>query len=317
MDMIFGDHNVSKRLDEEMQTLQMVESQFVREAPSFKDRLQNLIRSGGAQAGSSMPWSNVDETQRLRPGELSIWAGINGHGKSLILGQVLMWQAKHQKILIASLEMTPEETLMRMVNQYAGCEASENFAGQVVDQLKDRIWIYDQLDTVPPERILALVHYAAKDLKVNHIAIDSLMKCGMDYEDYKAEKRFIDRLQNAAKRLGVHIHLVAHMKKGKSEYEMPDKFSVSGGAYLTNIPDNVFIVHRNKYREDALEKQAKGALEKDLSTLELKALQQPDVWLKIPKNRHGRKEGLHGLYFHKNSGQYMPKHSAYAMPAPF
>ena len=35
-----------------------------------------------AQIGADLPWSKTHGNIKLRPGEVSVWAGVNGHGKS-------------------------------------------------------------------------------------------------------------------------------------------------------------------------------------------------------------------------------------------
>jgi twinkle protein len=58
---------------------------------------------------------------RLRPGELTVWAGINKHGKTTFLTNVMLnvMQAG-QKVCIASMEMKPAETMAKMTRQAAG-----------------------------------------------------------------------------------------------------------------------------------------------------------------------------------------------------
>ncbi len=317
MDMIFSNRDISQAIDATLETLAQVEGQFVCNPNDFRADLEAFIDDGGAQSGEKLPWSKADDVQRLRPGELSVWAGVNGHGKSNILGQVMLWRMQNQKVLIASLEMKPHQTLYRMICQYAGCQASRDFAMKILDKFTGRLWIYDQLDTVKANRIIALIHYAAKELKVDHIVIDSLMKCGLGSGDYDAEKKFIDRLQWAAKSSGAHIHLVCHARKGKTETDHLDKFDIKGGSELSDIPDNIFLIQRNKIRETAMKRQSQGVAECHLSAPEQKALKEPDAWLRIAKNRHGGEEAMLGLYFHKASGQYIPSMSTFAMPAPF
>lgn len=315
MDMIFTEGDVTEQLDVEESMLAQVEGAHVVDPSSVIDRVVLIAESGGQQTGESLPWAKADNVQRLRAGELSVWAGINGHGKSLLLGQVMLWRMKNQKVLIASLEMKPEETLYRMACQYAGCNASVGFCRTTMEKFDGRLWIYDQLDTVKASRILALVHYAAKTLQVDHIVIDSLTKCGFGSDDYSGQKDFIDRLQWAAKRHGIHIHLVCHVRKTGSELDEPDKFSIRGGAELSDIPDNVFIVFRNKRKEQVSDKlHATGQVANEA---EQSILDQPDCFLKIDKNRHGSKEGRIGLFYHPSSNQFTPSEGPRAMNSPF
>lgn len=316
VDHIFSNRDISSVVDHELDVMSRKESQYLCQPTDFFDAIEEIIRTGGAQTGDPMPWSSASNIQRLRLGELSVWAGINGHGKSLLVGMVMLWQLKHHKVVIASLEMKPEQTLWRMMRQYGGCEPAQEFARQILDRLAGRLWIYNQLDTVKAERIIAMIHYAAKTLGVTHIVIDSLMKCGFGPEDYAAEKHFVDRLQWAAKSLNVHIHLVCHVRKGKSESDILDKFDIKGGSAIADIADNIWLIQRNKIRESALAKRNAGVAESHLDKRELKALEGPDCFLRVVKNRHGGTEGTVGLYVHP-SGQFTSRESHQPMAAPF
>jgi len=185
----------------------------------------------------------------LRKGEVSLWAGINGHGKSQLLGQVCAWGLNNSKWLIASMEMLPEATMARMSQQAAGCNPSDQYLMNVLNWTDNRLWIYDQTDTVKLDRILAIVHYAAKKLGINHIVIDSLIKCGINRDAYDKQAEFVDKLCWTAKNNLCHIHLVHHMRKGEKEESIPGKFDIRGASEITDLVDNVFIVHRNKRKE--------------------------------------------------------------------
>jgi len=301
MEMIFEGNDVRQELDEQRAILESLEGQHVIEPSTLIESVKRIASYGDQQWGESLPWG-CDHLIKFRSGELSVWSGVNGHGKSQALGQAMLHRMSNQKVLIASLEMKPYQTLYRMVCQYAGCRASAAFTEETLHKFDNRLWIYNQVDTVDSTRILALVHYAAKKLKVDHIVIDSLMKCGLVQDDFAAEKNFVDRLQNAAKSLGIHVHLVAHPRKGLDEKTRPTKLDVAGTGHITNIPDNVFIVWRNKAREVALKKQLRNdALSDKEQTLIDKGF---DCLIAVEKNREGGKEGIIPLYFHESSGQY-------------
>ncbi|VUD66351.1 hypothetical protein TDB9533_03567 [Thalassocella blandensis] len=317
MEMIFSNRDIGPKLDlEELEQEKNSEAQFIIQPSDVTDSTIELANHGHEQRGDCTPWGKVDQTWRCRPAELTIWAGHNGSGKSNALGQSILWFLKDQqkRALIASLEMKPQETLLRMISQRAGCHPSSEFIKQTLHALTGRLWIYNQLDTIPAKRILALVHYAAKELKVNHIVVDSLMKCGFGYEDYSGEKNFVDRLQNAAKKYNTHIHLVCHVRKGENEFNRLSKQDIRGGGVITDIADNVIIIQRNKLREQAKAKQSHN---RPLSAQETKSLEGPDVWLSVEKNRHGGKEGCSGLYFHEGSKQLTTRDTTQSMKAPW
>jgi len=280
------------------------ESQFIIPASDLTDDVVDVFENGSQIAGVMMPWSKTHNYVRLRPGEVSIWCGVNGHGKSLILNQVCAWTLHEAKWLIASLEMKPMSTMYRMCRQISGrTDPTVDYVKRFMSWTDDRLWIYDQLDTVEPDRIIGMIHYAATQLGIQHILIDSLMKCGLGGpDDYNAQKKFIDRLCWAAKSNNVHIHLVAHMRKGISENHQPDKFDIKGASEISDMVDNVFIVHRNKDKEE------KVRLKKEVDS------EMPDCTLRVAKQRHGEWEGVFNFWFHGEGMQYVPNSSLRAMP---
>jgi len=295
-----------------LEDLSILEASEIHWGSHWADSLVNLVRDGKQIHGDEMPWGKTKECFRMRPGELTIWAGINGHRKSMLVGQVMLWAAKTSRVCIASLEMKPEETLLRMCRQAAGCFPAHTFAKEFAEWCDDKICIYDQLDTVDALRILGMVHYAAKDLGCKHIVIDSLSKCGLAEEDYAAEKKFIDRLQWAAKRYGVHIHLICHMRKGKGgEEQVPNKYDVKGTGAITDLADNLVIVWKDKRKEQAKKKRDAN---QPLTEEEQESLTRPDQKVIIEKQRHGDWEGSFIFWFHDPSLQFVSDPDKGALP---
>ena len=272
----------------------MQESQFLLRPKDLVEKIKARVSHDGTIQGDSLPWNKTHNLVGLRPGELSIWPGINGHGKSQLLGQVAAWNLKYKKWLIASMEMLPEATMERMTRQGAGCIPSNSYIEKFADWTNDRLWIYDQTDTIKPERILAMIYYAASKLKINHIVVDSLMKCGIRKDDLEGQAFFVDKLCWIAKSTLCHIHLVHHMRKGEKETNIPDKFSVRGASEITDLADNVFITFRNKLKEKKIQNG------KDVDP------EEPDCLLIVDKQRNGEWEGTFKLWFHPESKQYLP-----------
>jgi twinkle protein len=277
----------------------------------WADSLANRIANGKKITGERLPWDKTQHLFRLRPGELTIWAGTNGHRKSMLVGQVMAWLAQRSRVCIASLEMRPEETLLRMCRQVAGCYPAKEFARKFAEWGRERICIYDQLDTVEAIKILGMVHYAAKELECKHVVIDSLTKCGLDEEDYRAEKKFIDRLQWAAKHYRIHVHLVCHMRKGMTEDRIPNKYDIKGSGAITDLADNVVICWKNKLKEDAARKQKQN---QNLSTAEVESLEKPDQLIDVIKQRNGEWEGKVALWFREEGLQFVESERCPAPP---
>jgi len=132
------------------------------------------------------------------------------------------------------------------------------------------------------------------------------MKCGIDPDDYAGQKKFMDEWQNYAQTYNVNINVIAHAKKGASEEEKPGKMDVKGTSELTDLPDNVYSIWRNKKKEDKYrecsDKQCFGPNFEKL-------LLEYDCLVNCSKSREfgGDVEGTFGLYFHKPSMQYIEK----------
>ncbi len=269
-------------------------SHRVRSTATYADEVVAYFHSGEAMKGARMPWAKTYQEIRFRPGEVTLWNGYNGSGKSLVLGQVCMgFTEQDQRVCIASMEMKPHMTLARICRQSAGRPLpDEGFIREFHRDTDKKLWLYDQQGTVRSAKLLAVTRYCADRLKVGHMVIDSLMKCGMGEDDYNAQKAFIDQLTAAARDWNIHIHLVTHARKGASEHEMPGKMDVKGTGAITDQVDNVITVWRNKKKERAIQEGASYNV------------QDPDCVLICDKQRNGEWEGKIGLFFDHNAFCY-------------
>ena len=273
------------------------------------DRIRNPIK----QPRAVMPWRKTHGMVQFRPGEVTVWGGANGNGKSLVTGQIaLSLIAQDHKVCIASFEMKPGKTLERMGRQYSGFNADDPaFAGsqaaqdemvKVYEDFKTwtdgRLWLYDQQGTVTATQVAAVVRYCAKERGITHFFIDSLMKCVASEDDYNGQKMFVDELTAIARDHGIHIHLVHHIRKPADENHKPSKYDYKGTGAITDQVDNVISVWRNKAKEKKRD-EGKVADDKD-----------PDALLICDKQRNGEWEGSIGLWFHRESMQYVggPRH---------
>ncbi len=275
----------------------------------YSGQVKDYFR-GNIGSGSQMPWSKTHGKVSFREGETSIWAGYNGSGKSMLLGQVMMGVMQQgETACIASMEMRPHVTIARMCRQASGVNIpSEQFIEEFHEWLSGKLWMYVQQGTVKHQRMLALSRYcgaggilsAGKKIPIKHLVIDSLMKCGIKVDDYNTQKDFIDSLTSIAKDTGIHIHLVCHMRKGDSEFREGDKMDIKGASELSDQVDNVFLLSRNKLKEDELVKPNPNE----------KVVSMPDAILACRKQRNGEWEGKIALWFDKKSLQYVGQEGA-------
>jgi twinkle protein len=282
--------------------------QKVKPAALWVEELIARIKSPVVQPRSVMPWRKTHSQIQFRPGEVTIWGGANGQGKSLVTGQIaLSLCSQSQRVCIASFEMKPMKTLERMGRQWSGenpdhpafrghAEAQARMI-DVYEQFRDwttgKLWLYDQQGTVTASQICAVVRFCAKEKGITHFFVDSLMKCVADEDDYNGQKRLVDELTAIARDYGIHVHLVHHIKKPANEDHKPTKYDYKGSGAITDQVDNVISVWRNKIKEKARED---GKTVSD---------GEPDALLICDKQRHGEWEGKIGLWFHRDSMQYV------------
>jgi twinkle protein len=267
----------------------------VRTTESYVDDIVAHFHGPEDKRGHELPWPRSRDLVRLRQGEVTLWNGMNGHGKSLALGMVCMGLVQQgQGVCIASMEMKPALTLSRICRQAFGDRTPDReFIKNFSKTTNRRLWLYDQQGTVKPKKLLAVVRYCADQLKVSHFVIDSLMKCGMGEDDYNGQKAFVDSLTAAARDWGIHLHLVAHARKGQNESAPPGKMDVKGTGAITDQVDNVITVWRNKEKERAIQEGTQ---------YDIKA---PDALLICDKQRNGEWEGRFPLWYHHQSQQFL------------
>lgn len=286
---------------------------LVRPASAWHEDLSSRLRTKSKEKAVYLPWTKTRNDFAFRKAETSLYPGANGNGKTLMLGQiVLSLMGQGERACIASFEMKPPVTLQRMARQFCGMNPfSPEFQGDAaIAELEhlyqeffewsdDRLWLYDQTGTAKAETVLGMTRYCAKELQINHIVIDNLAKCVRDEDDFNAQKSFVEELCAIARDHNVHIHLAHHLKKLGKEGDIPDKNDAKGSGAITDAVDNVFMIHRNKVKEDDMKLNGSKSAKKS----------EPDQYLFCRKQRNyeGSDDGEPsiGLWFHRDSTQYV------------
>lgn len=266
----------------------------VRPAGDYLDAVMHVIAPAyDAPKNPRMPFANC--FVEFRPGEVTLWAGYNGSGKSMLQGQIMALFAEKEPVCIASFEMKPERTIARITRQILqhGNPPREKVR-EYLDSTDGKLWLYDHRGTIHPEHVVAMAKYCAEKLGCRHIAIDSLMKCVSGEDDYNGQKDFVDAMTRAAHDYNVHIHLVHHLRKEdqNASKRLPGKMDVKGSGAITDLVDNVLILWRNKEKE----RKAEYGEQVDKS--------DPDAILICDKQRNGEWEGRTKLYFSRTSMRY-------------
>lgn len=239
--------------------------------------------------------------------QLSIMTGRPASGKSTILNTILLSSIQQGfPTAIFSGEL-PNQLLKSWITlpaagrSYVKQSFKRNNSYYVPKDVEDKIlaWLKEKLFVHNAEYgnnweqlkgdIVKIVEKGAKN-----IILDNLMTIDLDYEfdsaQYRAQKEFINELHNMARRLNIHIWLVAHPRKQTVFLRMVD---IAGSGDLINLADNIFIVHR--VNQD-FESQAKAFIPKPkLEAIKLKGYTNV---VEIVKNR------LPGLYIDDLVGVY-------------
>jgi len=204
--------------------------------------------------GLLLPWRKTHDLIKLRPGELSIWAGVNGHGKSSVVGQVVGQIAcDGNRCCVASMEWRTALWLARMGRQIAGTgNPSEAYTRHIANSYRDTLWTFDVAGSAKASRILDVFQYARRRYRIELFVIDNLTKCGFADDDYAGQKRFVEALADFARTNDCHVMLVAHMRKSESEDKPSGKMGVKGSGGITDMAATVIEIWRNKAREKAL-----------------------------------------------------------------
>jgi len=91
----------------------------VRPAAFFIADAKARLRTRAAEKRTFLPWPKCNDSFEFRRGEVSLWAGQNGHGKTDVTTQVaLSLVGQGERVCVASFEMRPVTTVGRMVRMF-------------------------------------------------------------------------------------------------------------------------------------------------------------------------------------------------------
>lgn len=221
-------------------------------AEALAERAKARLMVGAEQEpGLRLPWEKTHGKVLIRPAKVVVWAGWTHHGKTQMVKQAMLAAIQQsERVLIASMEeeivdVYCDMAVMGCGNQQPSPKEFDQFNKFVAGHL----WLFDQQGRIAPERMLAVVRYAAAELKVTQFVIDSLMLLAVNRDDYEGQARFVADLHATAKDTGATAHLVAHMRKreGRGGDESPGTIhDVAGGHEIASIADYVFLPWRDK-----------------------------------------------------------------------
>lgn len=199
-------------------------------------------------------------------GELSVWTGKRGIGKSTILSQLLLSAIDQgHKVCAYSGELDKAQFREWAYLQAAGPEnigfrddpltgkrlptVNPQVEKQISEWLHERFWLFDLERNTrhDQETILSQFAYAKMRYGTDVFLVDNIMAVdfsGVRERDfYREQSKFTQALAAFAKRKHVHVHLVVHPRKdsgGDAGRMTAD--DVHGSGDITNRADNVFFL---------------------------------------------------------------------------
>lgn len=259
----------------------------------FHDDILYDLENGDTSPGLKLPWLKAAQEVKFRPGEITVWAGINSHGKSVLVSHIIAdGVSQGYKFCVASMEMPPADFGSGLYRQI-GWSRNDGNADKIKEFIDNGIWIFNSYGVAKADKIIEVFEYAMKRYGINHFVIDSLAKCGFAEDDYSGQKKYVDRLAEFALKNMVHLHLVLHIRKQNNEQCIPGKFDIKGTGAIIDMVSNAFIVWRNK------EKEEKAYTQKYVDN------DDPDTLLKCVKQRKTGIEPIYKLWFNGNRRQFL------------
>lgn len=222
----------------------------VRPAAAFADEVAEKMDAEAKDLDMRTPWETLSKHFRARYGELTVWTGYKGHGKTTALSQFeLCAISQGAKSLKLSMEFSPAETLRKSIVQCSHGTPDAGYRKRWWKWTDGRMWLYDHKGSVDANTVIGVIRYAVENFKVNFVVVDSLMKCGIAPDDFNRQKWFTDALQNICHEGGVQIHLVAHSRKKDDDSKPAQMHDIKGTSEICDMAENVVSHWRNKNKE--------------------------------------------------------------------
>jgi twinkle protein len=276
----------------------------LRRASEYADNVVSLFwPQEGQHLGYRTPYGKLGTNLVFRPAEVTVWTGDAGAGKSQIISDCLAdWIQQGARVCLSSLEMKPAQTLKRLCKQVVGADRPTEGAIRAALHWLDRgLLLYELTGKAKADALLDVFSYARAKYGCDTFIIDSLMRLGIAGDDYNSQEAAIFRLVDWTIANGVHIHLVAHSRKGDRERGAPETQDIKGAMEIGANAFNIVSVWRNRQLEEALRETTDEA---ERATLAAK----PGVILNVAKQRNGDFEGKIGLWFDQATYRYRSAH---------
>src|SRR5690606_24492926 len=125
--------------------------------------------------------------------------------------------------------------------------------------------LYEKVGKSGVDPLLEIFDYARAKYGCDQFIIDSLLRLGIAQDDYNGQEKAMYRLVSWAIDNNVHVHLVAHARKGEKGQGAPETEDIKGAMEIGANAFNILTVWRNRKHEDELKAAPTEADRRDLN----------------------------------------------------
>lgn len=216
-------------------------------------RLYNFDEQRGIQSGYFKWYNNI--IKGFRKGELTIFTGPTGSGKTTFLSQLsLDFLERRVPTLWGSFEVKNEILASTMMQQFCKrntANMSKEDIDFVIEDMGDLpLYFMKFFGSTDLELLFSTLDYAVYTYDISHVVIDNLQFMisgqGRGVNKFDIQDMVISGLRRFATEKNIHITIVIHPKKVDDDEELTIA-SVFGSAKATQESDNILIM-QNKHR---------------------------------------------------------------------
>lgn len=255
---------VLARLEEQRKAFEVelhrgaVTPRYIKAAGDFAEAVWEEFfgKVSAEEPGWTLP---IEFKLKLRLKEVTLVTGDDGCGKSTFLNycclHIAQQMAPGERVMIASFEEPPETQLWGLTVQLCGTrEFPDSDTGRArfmksMAWLNSRLTFYAFLGIGDWRDVLDSFRYAAKNLGVKMFVLDSVMRVGIQDDDYATQGLFASLIGQFAIEFNVHVVLVIHENKGADK----GKARVRGSKLWTANASNVVKIERNMDKGEKLD----------------------------------------------------------------
>jgi twinkle protein len=234
-------------------------------------RRAQFIRVNGVYSLSELPpipdrdiyeigFDALGQHLKIRLGDMSIWTGIGGYGKSSLLNDLLsrIIQEYGVRVAWASFEQEPVTDHRRALRSWfcgdfeTNLSADQLWAADAWIQEHHRFVVPNDEEDATLDWVLDRMEAAVLQHGCKICVLDPFNEIENGRAHGESDVEYINRavrtLRRFAKRFGIHLCIVAHPTKmprlENGTYMMPGLLDVSGGAVWRNKATQGIIVHK-------------------------------------------------------------------------